>query len=272
MVSVSEAGNIIQAEVRHYGTEQVYFEQAMGRTLAEDLLADRDLPPCNRVTMDGIAIRFAVFEKGVRSFAISSIIAAGDVPNDITDDHACVEIMTGAALPLSTDTVVRYEDVNIDNGIATIISSGINKGQNLHLKGRDKKKGDTVARAGQIIGPELLSMAASIGKHTLLVCKSPRICIITTGDELTDVTDQPTPYQVRRSNNYTVKAVLRQYALCADMMHIPDDLEQTRTLLQQCREQYDVILMSGGVSMGKFDYVPRVLTEQIGRASCRERV
>ncbi len=261
MVSVAEAQKIIELQDRDYGSELVPFEQTLGRILAEDLYADRDLPPCNRVTMDGIAIQYSSFEKGIRVYKVAATIAAGDAPTDITEESECVEIMTGAAMPDSTDTVVRYEDVAISNGIATITADDIRKGQNLHLKGRDKKQCDVVAKAGQVISPALISMAASVGKRELLVKKLPRVVIITTGDELVDVDEQPTPYQVRRSNSYTIKAVLAQNALPANMLHIPDDMEITRTKIKECLELYDVLLMSGGVSMGKFDYVPRVLEE-----------
>jgi molybdopterin molybdotransferase len=261
MVTVSEAEIIILSQIRDYGTEDVHFEHANGRILAENITADRDLPPCNRVTMDGIAITYAALGKGIRSFKIKATIAAGDVPVEIDHEDECVEIMTGGALPDSTDTVVRYEDVVIENGTATIVTEVIKKGQNIHSKGRDKKAGDTVALAGQVIGPELVSMAASTGKITLRVKKQPTVVVITTGDELIDVHQLPTPYLVRSSNNYTMKAVLQQHALDADMIHIPDNLETTRAKLKDCLAKYDVILMSGGVSMGKFDYVPRVLEE-----------
>ena len=263
MVSVAEAEKIIESQAMDYGNELVPFEKALGRVLAEDLHADRDLPPCNRVTMDGIAIRFSSFENGIRVYKDKAIIAAGEVPTDITFEDECVEIMTGAALPDTTDTVIRYEDVEIQNGLATIVTDEIKKGQNLHLKGRDKKQGDIVAKAGQVIGPALVSMAASVGKIELLVKKLPRVVIITTGDELVDVGDQPNPYQVRRSNSYTIKAVLEQHALQAEMLHIPDDLEITRKIIKESLKYYDVLLMSGGVSMGKFDYVPRVLDELV---------
>lgn len=271
MVTVAEAEKIIESQARDYGNVLVPFEQALGGVLAEDLFADRDLPPCNRVTMDGIAIRFSSLENGIRVYKVKAIIAAGDVPTDITDEDESVEIMTGAALPESADTVIRYEDVEIVNGIVTINATDIRKGQNLHLKGRDKKQGDIVAKAGQVIGPALVSMAASVGRSELLVKKLPRVVIITTGDELVDVNEHPTPYQVRRSNNYTIKAVLAQFALQADLLHIPDDLEITRKIIKESLKYYDVLLMSGGVSMGKFDYVPRVL-EELGVAKLFHKV
>jgi len=169
--------------------------------------------------------------------------------------------MTGAALPETTDTIIRYEDTEIKNGMATLLTDKISKGQNIHSRGRDKKLGDTVAIANEYITPAHISMAASVGKSSLLVKKLPRVVIISTGDELVDVTVTPTAYQVRRSNSYAVKAVLQQYSLQADMLHIPDDPNITRTRIEQCLARYDVIILSGGISMGKFDYLPQELDE-----------
>jgi len=259
MVSVEEAERIILANTKHYGTELIAFESATGRVLAEDIKADRDLPPCNRATMDGIAISYAAFEKGIRTFQIKATIAAGDPPVEMENENECAEIMTGAPVPSTTDTVIRYEDVEIKNRTALITIDTIKKGQSTHLKGKDKQAGDIVAVANQFITPALISMAASVGKNTLLVKKLPKVVIVSTGDELVGVGTQPTAYQVRLSNNYTIKSVLQQYQLNADMVHIPDDPETTKDHLYKCIEKYDVILLTGGISMGKFDYVPKAL-------------
>ena len=186
---------------------------------------------------------------------------AGVMPIDITKPNECVEIMTGAALPDTTDTIVRYEDVEIKNGIATLLTDKILKGQSIHYKGKDRKQGDMVAPANEYITPAHISMAASVGKSMLLVKKLPRVVIISTGDELVNVTETPTPYQVRRSNSYAVKAVLQQHGLHADTLHIPDEPNETRTQIGKCLAQYDAIILSGGISMGKFDYVPQALED-----------
>ncbi len=261
MITVSEAENIILSNTKNYGVELVSFEDALGRVLAEDILADRDLPPCNRVTMDGIAIAYAAFENGIRSFHIKATQAAGHKPLDIERPDECIEIMTGAAVPYTTDTIIRYEDVEIKNSIATFIAEAVKKGQNVHRKGKDKKQGDTVIPAAQVIDATVISMAASVGRYVLPVKKLPTVVIISTGDELVDITEEPTFYQVRRSNNYTIKAALHQYGIHARMLHLPDEKERTKKELEICISQYDVIILSGGISMGKFDYIPQVLEE-----------
>jgi molybdopterin molybdotransferase len=211
--------------------------------------------------MDGIAIQFGAFEKGIRSFTIKSTQAAGEPPIDISAEKECIEIMTGAALPETADTIIRYEDIELKNGMATVKVASISRGQNVHFQGEDKKQNEIVAFAPQVIAPALIGIAASIGNEMLCVKKLPRAIIISTGDELVEINEMPTPYQIRRSNSYTIKAVLQQYALHADMMHLPDDAEITRQQISRCLEDYDVILLSGGVSMGKFDYVPQALQE-----------
>lgn len=261
MTTVEQAEKLIQSQIRNFGTEYIPFELALGHVLAEDIIADRDMPPFNRVTMDGIALSYKSIEKGIQSFKIKATQAAGDQPIDIDDPDECVEIMTGAALPESVDTIIRYEDIDIKDGMASLLISEINKGQNLHLKGADKQKGEVVAIKNQLITPAIISLAASVGKVELLVKKLPRVVIISSGDELVDVDQEPSPTQIRKSNNYTIKAVLSQYNLYADLLHIPDDPIITKQKISHCIKNYDVILMTGGISMGKFDYIPKALDE-----------
>src|SRR6202453_173654 len=119
MTTVAEAEKIIFAQAKGYGSEVVPFELALGRVLAEDIKADRDLPPFNRVTMDGIAVNYDAIESGISTFRIKATQAAGDHPIDIEEHNECVEIMTGAVLPASSDTIIRYEDLELRAGLAT---------------------------------------------------------------------------------------------------------------------------------------------------------
>lgn len=263
MITVEEAEKIIQAETKDYGVEITPFEHSLGRVLAENIKADRDLPPFNRVTMDGIAINFNAVENGISSFHVKATQAAGDPPAEIQEADHCIEIMTGAILPSSVDTVIRYEDLEMRAGLASILVDHrtIKKGQNIHYQGRDKKKDDIVAVSGQLITPAIISLVASVGETELRVKKVPRVVIISSGDELVEVEQVPLMYQIRRSNNYTVKAVLQQNGIEAAMLHIPDNPDVTKKLIQECLLNYDVILLSGGISMGKFDYIPKALED-----------
>jgi len=261
MITVEEAEKIILAQATDYGAEIIPFELALGRVLAENIKADRDLPPFNRVTMDGIAVNYDAIAAGISTFKIKATQAAGDEPVDIAEHDECVEIMTGAMLPASADTIVRYEDLALRAGLATLVTHEIKRGQNIHYKGKDKKHNDLVAGIGQVITPALISMVASVGETELRVKKLPRVVIVSSGDELVEVDQIPSPYQIRRSNNYTVKAVLQQHHIEANMLHLPDDPEIIKKQLKTCFENYDVVLLSGGISMGKFDYIPKALEE-----------
>jgi molybdopterin molybdotransferase len=263
MITVEEAEKIMQAELRNYGAEIMPFELTLGRVLAENIKADRDLPPFNRVTMDGVAIQHSALENGISSFHVKATQAAGDPPVMIFETDHCIEIMTGAALPPSVDTVIRYEDLEMRAGLASVIINPkkIQKGQNIHYQGRDKQKDDLVAAAGQLITPAIIGVIASVGETELRVKKLPRVVIISSGDELVGVEQTPEVYQIRKSNNYTIKAILQDKGIEAAMMHIPDNPEITRKMIGERLQSFDVLLLSGGISMGKFDYIPKALEE-----------
>ncbi|AZA84346.1 molybdopterin molybdenumtransferase MoeA [Chryseobacterium lactis] len=260
MISVQQAEEIILSQIKDFGTEEIFYENALGRVLAENIVADCDLPPFNRPTVDGIAINFNSYEKGIRSFTIKAVQAAGEVPFSIDNEDECIEIMTGAALHTSIDTVIRYEDISIDNNIASL-TIDLKQGQNIHRKGKDKKTGEILVQAHQVITPAILGIAASVGKTLLSVKKLPRVVIISTGDEMISAETTPTPFQIRRSNGITIKSVLEKYKMNADWLHWNDDFEFIKKELSRCIDKYDILLMSGGVSMGKFDYLPKACEE-----------
>ncbi len=259
MITVEEASLIIAAHARDFGAETISINHSVGRVLAAPIICDRELPACNRVTMDGIAISYTAFAAGIRSFKILATQPAGAPPVDITNPDECIEIMTGGALPDTTDTVIRYEDMKIENGLATLLIDEIRQAQNIHPRGKDRRQGDVLAPAGCRIDATVVSIAASAGYPTLDVKKLPRVAIISTGDELVDVDQTPTPWQVRRSNTYTLRAQLVAYNIDATIYHWPDAPEVMEQKLLECLQQFDVLLLSGGVSMGKFDYLPSVL-------------
>lgn len=260
MINVQQAEDIILSQYQDYGKESIAYQLALGRVLAEDILADRDLPPFDRPTVDGIAIRFTSYEKGNRTFAIRAVQSAGEASVAIDFEDQCIEIMTGAALDSTVDTVIRYEDITVSNGIATI-NIDIRKGQNIHLKGKDKKAGEILVKANQIITPAIIGIAASVGKTSLQVKKIPKIIIISTGEEMITPELVPEAFQLRRSNGITIQSVLEKYKIAADLLHLNDNYNEIKNELIRCISQYDVLLMSGGVSMGKFDYLPQVCEE-----------
>jgi molybdopterin molybdotransferase len=263
MITVKEATQIVLENALQMPSEVVPLQQAAGRVLQETLQADRDFPPFDRVSMDGIAIRFDSFEKGKRKFFMEKVQAAGAPQLVLEQNENCVEVMTGAMLPQGTDTVIRYEDLSIHGGFATISIENIQAGQNIHRQGIDRKEGDAIVAAGRKISPAELGVAATVGKSSLRVAALPRACILSSGDELVEVHETPLPHQIRKSNVHVMAAVLGTWGLTADLLHLPDDPAAIEATLSDCLKNYNVLLMSGGVSMGKFDHLPEVL-EKIG--------
>ena len=259
MISVAEAEHIIMSQPGDFGKEMISFDKALGRILAEDIIADRDLPPCSRATMDGIAIKYDAIEQGIKTFTIIKTQAAADRPTQINSLTECVEIMTGAALDDTTDTVIRYEDLEVKGSLATLLEAGIKKGQNIHCKGIDKKQNELIIAANTRITPATIGILASIGKTQVLVRKNPKIVIISTGDELVPADEIPEQWQIRSSNAPTIHAVLEQHGINALMLHLPDEPEVMTEALNRCLNEYEVLIISGGVSMGKFDHIPSIL-------------
>ena len=260
MITVSEAWEIIRNNLFTPENEQVALLRAQGRILAQEVHADRDIPPYNRVSMDGIAIRYADYQSGIRTFPVSGIIGAGEDSKIHIPPGSCAEIMTGASMPSSADTVVPYEQIHIAGGAATL-NTEVKPGQNIHQKGKDRRSGDVLMRAGRRIGPVETSIAASVGCHLIRVVKPPRVAIFSSGNELVDIDETPQSYQIRRSNSYVCHALLQSHGIDAGMFHLPDNPEEIRTALHGALGSYDLIIASGGISAGKFDYIPDILTD-----------
>lgn len=262
LISVNEAINIILNEAIEYGTEKVSIDKALGRILAEPLRADRDFPPFDRVTMDGIAIKAISFFEGNKIFRIQSTQSAGEQRQTLLLDYECIEVMTGAILPENADTVVRYEDLEIENGFAKIVSE-IKPNQNIHYQGEDRKKGDLIVSKNNLIRSPEIAIAASIGAIELAVKRNPKILIITSGDELVPIERTPELHQIRTSNIYGIASALVEFGIKAETQHINDNFMETVNSIEKALESFDVLILSGGVSMGKKDFIPKAL-EHVG--------
>ncbi|CAM1334405.1 molybdopterin molybdotransferase MoeA [Tenacibaculum aestuariivivum] len=261
MISVKNAKEIIQQNTLDFGTENIPFMESVGRILKENILADRDFPPFNRVSMDGIAINYLHFENGKRSFKIEGIQPAGSEKLTMLNSENCIEVMTGAVLPNNCDTVIRYEDVIIKNGIAKITIDTINANQNVHPKGKDKLQNDVLIHKNTLISSAEIGVIATVGKSTVKVAKQPKVIIISTGDELVDVNENPLDYQIRKSNVYTLVSLLKELHIPSEIVHITDSKSILKEKISNYLQEYDVLLCSGAVSKGKFDFLPEVFTE-----------
>lgn len=231
--------------------------------LREPLFADRNFPPFHRVCMDGIAISFADWERGCRCFSVEGCHNAGDAIKTLSQRNGCFEVMTGAILPQGCDAVVCYEDVEISGNTAYISKQlRVTPMQHIHQEGSDYRKGDLLLPEGTVIKSPQWAIIASIGKTKVKVSAKPKIAVISTGNELVDIGKEPKAHQIRRSNSYGLVAALRSSGFDdVSVFHLLDDRNAMRDQLRDIIEKFDVIVLSGGVSMGKLDLVPEVLVE-----------
>lgn len=271
MISTTEARQMIHSHVRDFGVEQVPLHQARGRVLRETIFADRDFPPFDRVSMDGVALRFDALAAGQKIFKVLGIVAAGQPKSTLEQQDGCLEVMTGAVMPEYADTVVPYEQVSIANGLATIELAELPKKRNVHHQGKDREAGSEILRAGIWLEAADLGVCATVGKARLSVSRLPKVLIISSGDELVPIGQQPQAHQIRRSNAAMIQTQLADTGIAADEDHLPDDYELIISRLRQHLTNYEVILLSGGVSKGKYDYLPKAL-EQLGVSKLFHRV
>jgi len=260
MISVGDAYKIIMDQETFFGSEEVLFTDSIGRVLAEDITADRDFPPFDRVMMDGIAISHKEFQGSGQTFKIQAVQAAGQTPLTL-ETGSCIEIMTGAVLPFGADTIVRYEDISIETAVAKINVESIKQGQNIHLRGEDRKQADVLIPKNTRIGPAEIGVLSTVGKSEVLVKAKPKVAIISTGDELVPIEKIPEPHQIRMSNSYSVKALLDALPIESNVFHLKDDKIELKEKIKNILKGYDVLVLSGAVSKGSFDYLPEVLEE-----------
>lgn len=261
LIKVEDALDIILNSTEDFGVERVALEDSLGRVLKESIKADRDLPPFNRVSMDGIAIRHVAFEEGRRKFRIEGIQAAGSPQLELKSGDACLEVMTGAVLPNNADVVVPYEMVSIENGFATVEIESVSRMQNIHLKGLDRKENELLVEENRLISPAEIGVMATVGIPQVKVAKLPKIAIVSTGDELVDVDQTPLPHQIRMSNVHSLKALIEPFGIQPDLFHLTDDPVELKEKISDLLSNYDLLMFSGAVSKGKFDYLPQILDE-----------
>ena len=270
MISFKEAYRIVLDNTVDLGTEMVLLAASHDRILAEDVHADRNFPPFDRVTRDGIAIDYTAFEDGHLEFKIEAVAAAGSPSLELLDNTACIEVMTGAILPKNTDTVIMYEHLQIKDGLCKILEKP-QKGQNIHYKGSDEAMGSLLLAQNQKLTAAAIGVLASVGKAKVLVKKMPKVAIISTGDELVGVHETPEPHQIRESNSHTLQAALKAGGMEAKQFHFKDSKDDLEHKLLPILQEFDALLLSGGVSKGKFDFLPKVF-EDLGATRLFHRV
>jgi molybdopterin molybdotransferase len=245
--------------------ESLPLTQCVGGTLRENIYAERDHPPFDRVTMDGIAVDSAALRRGLRRFRIQGIQPAGTAAIKLSDGDEAIEVMTGAILPHGSDCVIPVEQLDVAGGYATLNATVVSSPyHNVHRRGSDSRQGALLLEAGTLLRAPEIAVAASAGMARVRVSSQPMVMVVSTGDELVEPGDPIADYQVRRSNAYAVAATLRRRGLVrVGDDHVPDDEGLLRERLALHLTTHEVLVLSGGVSMGKFDFVPKVL-QQLG--------
>lgn len=258
MISFEEAYKTVINSAFSTGTEKVNFLDSLDRILAEDINSDMDMPPFNRAAVDGYACRKKDLK---RELEVVEIIAAGKPPAKIVGENQCSKIMTGAIVPDGCDMVFMVEDSEITPS-GKIIFTGNSSKVNISFRGEDIKTGDLVLRSGKIIRPQDIAVMASVGHVRVTVKKLPLIGILSTGDELVEPSVSPEISQIRNSNAYQLLSQVKRAGGIGRYYGIaPDEEKATFDVIHKAIDENDIVLITGGVSMGDFDFIPSVLKQ-----------
>lgn len=274
MISYQDAINLIQSTAPQPAVEEVALDKAVGRTLAETVESDRDYPPFNRVAMDGYAVRSADFNgENAAELKLSGEVYAGQNPDSSLAPQSCYKIMTGAPLPAGADAVVSVEESERVNGSTVVLkpSKKVVSGMNVARKGEDLRGSQKVFDPGTYINPAVVSLLASVGKSRVKVYKNPGVAVLSTGYELKDPEEDINPWEIRDANRYALQAMLNHEGIPAVYSEkLSADPKALENGLKQALQQ-DVVILSGGISMGETDLVPEILYKE-GFERCFHKV
>ena len=262
MLTTAEALEAVLVAAPTFPCEIVAAADATGRVLRQVVRAERDQPPFDRVMMDGIALAWSDYDDGQRNFPIQAMQAAGD---DVLTLQAgrCIEIMTGASLPRNADCIVPVERISVSEAGAEIdVDYEVKKDRFVHPRGSDFATGAHLLTPGKRVSPLDIAIIASCGETAVEVAADPVVRVISTGNELVAAGEPIAAHQIRMSNGPALLALLRSHGYArVEHDHIVDEVDALRDRLARHLEDADVLILSGGVSMGQADYVPQVLAD-----------
>ncbi len=259
LISVAEAEALIVAQTPLFGVELVRLGAAIGRVLRKPVFAERDHPPFDRVMMDGMGVRWT--DPLPASYSLAGSQMAGMERMTLQATDACLEVTTGAIVPDGCDCIIPVEQTRRE-GDRYVLAQGYKpaRGQFIHAKGSDCRAGARVLDAGVRLGPPQMAQLAANGAAQVEIAVAPSIAILATGDELVEVDAPLGEAQIRRSNDTAIAATLAARGLDRiGLHHIADDFDATTHKLRALLAAHDVVVISGGVSMGQRDYVPDAL-------------
>jgi molybdopterin molybdotransferase len=256
MITFEEATALVTGAAKLLSVETSSLSECLGRVLAADVFADMDMPPFDKSAVDGFACRKQDIPGPLR---IVETIAAGKVPVVKIGPKECARIMTGAMIPQGADIVLMVENTETTGGFVRF--TGVHSVANICFKAEDIHKEDLVLSAGTRIQPQHIAVLASVGCHSPLVYRKAVIGVISTGNELVEPEEQALAGQIRNSNGWQLMAQVQRAGCIAQYFGIADDTpEGTRAKINSAQDTCDIILLTGGVSMGDYDYVPGVIT------------
>ena len=264
-----EARACVLREVRACVTaEQIWLADADGRVLAEDVAADRDYPPFDRSARDGFAVRAAdlsLTANPAGTLEVTGEIRAGEVPRHAVREGEAIAIMTGAPMPEGADAVVMVEHTqraSSSPGESVIIGRAAKAGDNFTPRGTEAKRGAILLDRGRRLGYPEIALLATVGRARVSVFARARVAIVPTGDEIVEIDKQPGDFQIRNSNTWSLAAQVRRAGAIPNVLPIAEDVyASTRVLIESGLRDADLLLLSGGVSAGKYDIVERVLAD-----------
>lgn len=260
MLTVDEARNLILQHARSFDTETILLSEAHNRVLAEDIFADRDYPPFNRSAMDGYALKFTDIVK-YKEFRLVAEMLAGESVKSLIEEGTCIKIMTGAPVPEGADLVIRVEDSEINDGMVKFKSLPSKIWQNIAIQAEDARLGELVLKKSTIINASTSGLLASLGRSKVCVYSLPKVAIISTGNEIKSVEDAVLPHQIRDSNSYTIASFFQHYNIDITSRKLVSDRKEEIKHAINSLKNMDILILSGGVSMGDADFVPEVLNE-----------
>lgn len=260
MITVQDALRLVLEDLPVIGCERVMLRQAARRVLGERVVSGREVPPFRNSAMDGYAVRAADVAAAPARLQVLETVGAGSVPSRTVTAGTATRIMTGSVMPDGADAVVKVEDTE-EAGEAVVIRIGVPAGTNVRLPGEDVRIGDVILEAGRQLRPADIGVLASVSVASLLVRRQPRVAILSTGDELVDVGEPLGPGKIVNSNAYTLAAAVEEVGGVPVVLGVAADTPEALRDAYEDALRNDVVLSTGGVSVGNFDYVRRVQAE-----------
>ena len=262
MITFEQALEIVLNQAVAKTTEFISFQVAPGRVLATSILCDRDMPPFDKSAMDGYACKRSDLAAPLK---VVEVIRAGIPPVRSIGPGECAQIMTGAIVPEGADTVIKVEEVEMVEKVEKVIRFiGEKTSANICFRGEDMQAGELVLEGGTLMGVRHIPILAAVGAVSVEVYRQPSVAVMATGTELVEPDEMPVVSQIRNTNAHQMIAQLRTLEIRARYYGIaPDEVDLTRNRIEQALKETDVLILSGGVSMGEFDFVPSVL-ESLG--------